>query len=225
MKLTECIQYEDEDILICKKEAGVAVQTKSYTKPDMISILMNYRKEKKQDTYIGLIHRLDQPVEGIMVFAKNQKSAAVLSKQMANKSMDKYYYAVLDGCLKQESGTLVDYLQKDGKTNLSKVVSKDVKGAKKAELSFEKIAVSQDKTLVKIHLETGRHHQIRVQFSHMGYPLYGDAKYNQNKQKEYLPIGLCSYEIGFTHPHTKEKMTYKITPTGPAFTDFTTYFL
>lgn len=224
MKIAELIQYEDKDILICKKQAGVAVQTKSYTQPDMISLLMNYRKEKKEDTYIGLIHRLDQPVEGIMVFAKNQISAADLSKQVAQRSADKYYYAVLDGKLEHTYGELCDYLLKDAKTNLSKVVTKEVKGAKKAELSYEVLAVKKDKTLVKIQLKTGRHHQIRVQFSNMGHPLYGDAKYNPKRQIKYMPIGLCSYEIGFVHPTTKEKMQFQIKPSGEAFMDFIDLF-
>lgn len=225
MNIAELIQYEDKDILICKKEAGVAVQTKSYTQPDMISLLMNYRKEKKEDTYIGLIHRLDQPVEGIMVFAKNQKSASDLSKQVAQRSVDKYYYAVLEGELEQSHGELSDYLLKDAKTNLSKVVTKEVKGAKKAELSYEVVAIRKDKTLVKIQLKTGRHHQIRVQFSNMGHPLYGDAKYNTRQLKKHMPIGLCSYEIGFLHPATKKKMQFQMQPYGEAFFDFMDLFL
>jgi len=218
------IIFEDKDVLVCKKEAGMPVQTQKSTQQDMISLLMNYRKMKKEDTYIGLIHRLDQPVEGIMVFAKSKKATEDLSKQIREHMMDKQYYAVLNGILEKKEGTLEDYLLKDGKTNLSKVVSKQTKDAKEARLFYEKIAEKENKTLVKIKLETGRHHQIRVQFSHMGYPLFGDSKYGAEKVEVYMPLALCSYKIGFVHPITKKSMEFELKPEGKGFAEFLEYF-
>jgi 23S rRNA pseudouridine1911/1915/1917 synthase len=217
------IIYEDSDLLVCRKEAGVAVQTARPGQADMVSLLKNYRAKKKEEPYIGLIHRLDQPVEGVMVFAKNQKAAASLSKQVSGRQMEKQYLAVLQGIPKERTGELRDFLLKDGRTNTSSVVSADTPGAKEARLSYEvlKTEESVNKALVRIRLHTGRHHQIRVQFSHAGYPLYGDTKYGQPLlDGVYCPVALCSCRIGFVHPSTKKEMEFEIQPTGKAFGDF-----
>lgn len=212
------ILYEDEAILVCIKEAGVATQTKQMGQKDMESILKNYRVSKGEPPYIGIVHRLDQPVSGVMVFAKTKEAAADLSKQVATKAADKFYYAVTDGVpetrhsLKAGCGTLEDYLLRDGKANVSKVVTKGTEGAKRAELSYEVLAQNGSRAIVRIKLETGRHHQIRVQMANAGCPLVGDRKYNfkENMKNSYGALSLCSYKIAFKHPVTKKKMEFEI---------------
>lgn len=220
INIKDKILYEDDEVLIGKKPAGIPVQTAKMDQQDMMSLLKNYRVMKKEEPYIGLVHRLDQPVEGVMLFAKTKKAAAALAKQVSERSVDKYYYAVVWGKMPEEKGTLTDYLLKDGKSNTSKVVREDTAGAKKAELDYEVIETKEEKSLVRIRLKTGRHHQIRVQLAHAGCPIYGDSKYGQRKEKGYLPLALCSYKIGFLHPKTEEKLEFEIKPEGKAFLGF-----
>ena len=206
------ILYEDDAIIVCVKEAGVATQTKKIGQKDMESMLRTYRMQKGEASYIGVVHRLDQPVSGVMVFAKTKDAAADLSRQIAAKAADKYYYAVTDGIPDKGKGILEDYLLRDGKTNISKVTDKKTAGAKRAELSYEVLGKKETKALLKIKLATGRHHQIRVQMAHAGWPLVGDRKYHF---KEAMNSGsvlmcLCSYKLRFTHPTTKQIMDFEI---------------
>lgn len=217
------ILYEDSEILVCKKPAGVAVQTAKMGQQDMVSLLKNYRMGKQEEPYIGPVHRLDQPVEGVMVFAKNKQAAANLSKQISEKQANKYYYAVVCGKPKEKQAELVDYLCKDGKKNTSSVVTKETAGAKRAELFYEVVKETEDKSLLRIELKTGRHHQIRVQLSHMGCPIYGDSKYQGTVKQEkigYMPLALCAYKIEFSHPKNRKKMEFQIKPEGEAFLEF-----
>ena len=206
------ILYEDDAIIVCVKEAGVATQTKQIGQKDMESMLRTYRMQKGEPSYIGVVHRLDQPVCGVMVFAKTKEVAADLSRQVSTKVADKFYYAVTDGVPEKEKGTLEDYLLRDGKTNLSKVVSSKTTGAKRAELSYEVLEKNDTQALVKIQLATGRHHQIRVQMANAGCPLVGDRKYNfkEYMQRGSKPMCLCSYKLAFAHPITKKKMDFEI---------------
>ena len=203
--------------------AGLAVQSAKMGQQDMVSLLKNYRAMKKEEPYIGLVHRLDQPVEGVMVFAKSKQAAANLSKQISEKQTDKYYYAVVCGKPKEKQANLVDYLCKDGKKNTSGVVTKETVGAKRAELFYEVVEEKEDKALLRIELKTGRHHQIRVQLSHMGCPIYGDSKYNKFYEEEkrgYMPLALCAYKIAFFHPKNRKKMEFQIQPEGEGFLEF-----
>ncbi len=206
------ILYEDEAIIVCVKEAGVATQTKQIGQKDMESMLRTYRMQKGEASYIGVVHRLDQPVSGLMVFAKTREAAANLSRQIAAKAADKYYYAVTDGIPAKTSGTLEDYLLRDGRTNVSKVVSEKTDGAKRAELSYEVLAQDGVHAVVRVKLHTGRHHQIRVQFAHAGVPLVGDRKYNfkENMKPGSGRLALCSYKLAFTHPTTKKKLKFEL---------------
>ena len=206
------ILYEDETMIVCVKEAGVATQTKKIGQKDMESMLRTYRMQKGEPSYIGVVHRLDQPVSGVMVFAKTKEAAADLSRQIVAKAADKYYYAVTDGVPDKLKGTLEDYLLRDGKTNLSRAVDKKTTGAKRAELSYEVLKKKEAKALLKIKLATGRHHQIRVQMAHAGWPLMGDRKYNfkENMNDRNQPMCLCSYKLGFLHPVTKKKLEFEI---------------
>ncbi len=211
-RMLPVILYEDDAIIVCVKQAGVATQTKRLGQPDMESMLKNYRAGKGEPPYIGVIHRLDQPVSGVMVFAKTKDVAASLSRQIVGKGTDKYYYAVTDGVPSPAGGTLEDYLLRDGKTNTSRVAGKTTPDAKKAVLSYKVLQKSSTKALVQIKLETGRHHQIRVQMAAAGYPLVGDRKYNfkENMNAYTQGLCLCSYRLAFRHPVTKKKMEFEI---------------
>lgn len=238
------ILFEDKDIIVCHKPAGIATQTAKIGQRDMVSEVTNYlAASAMQKPYVGLIHRLDQPVEGILVFAKHSKAAAALSKQISDNRMQKCYYAVVstdnfsmekmsDETLRAQgkgtTGTLIDYLYKDGKTNTSSVVSKERKAAKRAELSYELVKEHPEKgiALVKIKLVTGRHHQIRVQMSHAGMSLIGDYKYADRKAKQLSEelgqkqVALCAYELGFLHPMSGKELVFRTKPTGEIFQYF-----
>ncbi len=201
------ILYEDNHLLVVEKPINVLVQADCTKDLDLLTMLKSYVKEKYNkpgNVYLGLVHRLDRVVGGVMVFAKTSKSAGRLSKQVQNHDLEKTYYAVLDGNLK-ESGRLENYVEKEEETNTS-FVSKE---GKLAILDYEVLDNRNNFTLVKIHLKTGRHHQIRIQFSHIGYPLFGDAKYNK-KYKKGEQIALFSKELSFFHPITKEKLTFSL---------------
>lgn len=230
---------EDSHLMVCRKPAGVPVQTAKFDQQDMTSLLKNYRAGKGEPPEIYVVHRLDQPVEGVMVFAKTRQAAASLSRQIQQKNVDKYYCAVVEGIPEPSRGTLTDYLLRDGKTNTSKVVKKETEGARKAVLHYQimeggeiRLRESREKvkilpkpgkegiSLLSIRLETGRHHQIRVQLAHAGHPLVGDKKYNPGCGEDYLPIGLCSTRLAFCHPFTGKQMEFSIVPFGPAFQPF-----
>lgn len=214
------ILHEDEYVIVCYKPAGIATQTAKMGAQDMESLLKNYlyKKEKKMP-YIAVIHRLDQPVEGILVFAKTPFAAKELNKGLQGAGFGKYYKAVVCGIPKEKKAILEDYLVKDGKTNTSRVGKKDEAEAKKAVLSYEVLRQEADKALVQVKLETGRHHQIRVQMANMGCPIWGDTKYNsgENVDKSWKNIALCAYHLEFVHPKTKKKMTFEIEPEGEGF--------
>lgn len=246
----EQILYEDNDIIVCYKPAKIAVQTARVGERDMVSEIANYltdsrdfRNTEMPETaderkfcrpYVGIVHRLDQPVEGILVFAKNPKAASGLSKQITENKMEKYYYAVISakglsenpGKMKKE--ILVDYLYKDGKTNTSAVVPKEHKDAKRAELIYEVQSCLKNEgiALVRIRLITGRHHQIRVQMSHAGLSLIGDYKYadeQTKKMSEHLQqqqIALCAYRLSFKHPLSGQPMSFQKEPEGKIFHKF-----
>ena len=218
------ILYEDEDILVCLKPAGLPTQTANIRQTDLTDEIRNYLKKP----YIGLVHRLDQPVEGILVLAKNDCAAAKLSKQVQNGNMKKYYQAVTLLRTGEDiaSDTLVDYLKKDSGRNLSRVVNEKQPEAKRAELAYETLLVSETCALRRIELKTGRHHQIRVQFSHAGMPLLGDQKYGNEYSKQLsvdkgvVDVALCAYQLTFLHPVTCKKMEYAITPSAEIFHHF-----
>lgn len=212
------IIFEDNDILVCRKPAGIATQTKRLGKQDMESLLKNYRAKKGETPYIGIVHRLDQPVEGVMVFAKNQKAAANLSKQVQNRVIGKYYYAISSNAPKKSEGVLEDYLLTDKKANITNVVDKDTQGSKKAKLEYRVVESKEDKTLFDIKLHTGRQHQIRVQMSHMGCSLIGDGKYGSGQER--LGLALCSYKLEFEHPIMHKAMKFEVQPVGKIYDAF-----
>lgn len=221
------IIYEDEQILVLHKPAGIPVQTANLRQKDLVSLLKNYRAKKKEDPYIGVVHRLDQPVEGVIVFAKTKDAAAKLSSQSAGRCMDKCYRAVvyvMDGqeVSVGENIRLEDYLLKDGKTNSSKVVTKETKDSKKAVLEYMVLRQKGALAELLVKLETGRHHQIRVQMANVGMPLVGDQKYGSPEALKVecadKNVALCSVQLNFIHPKTGKKMAFEIEPENKTFT-------
>jgi 23S rRNA pseudouridine1911/1915/1917 synthase len=215
------IIFEDGYLIVCEKKAGVPVETAKIGSMDMVSELRNYVMSKTGESYIGVVHRLDQPVEGVMVFAKNSYAAAELSKQISQNKMKKHYLAVLCGKPSSKKATLVDYLLKNGKTNTSSVVDKGVLGAKRSELIYQIKDTKNELSLAEIELITGRHHQIRVQMANANLPLWGDVKYNKEflNQRGIMPA-LCAYRLEFVHPKTGKSMIFEMQPTGDVFKSF-----
>lgn len=205
--------YEDNHIIVVEKPCNVPSQADKTTDEDMLTLVKSYIKEKYQkpgEVYLGLVHRLDRPVGGIMVFARTSKGASRLSEAIRTNNFSKKYLAVVNGTFDNKTGSFEDYLFKDEALNKSKVVSKDKKGAKLAKLSYEVIGEANGNSLVKINLETGRHHQIRVQFSNAGHALVGDQKYG--KSNPGVQIALWAYELEFKHPTKDEIMKFNCYP-------------
>ncbi len=210
------VLYEDNQIIVVIKEPNIPSQADKTKDEDMLSMVKKYVKEKYNkpgEAYIGLVHRLDRPVGGIMVFARTSKAASRLSEQVRNKEFKKKYLAVVDGKFENKKGTLEDYLFKDERNNISKVVPKEKKNSKLAILDYEVLNYDdkRDLSLIKINLRTGRHHQIRVQMANAGHGLFGDQKYGtRGKGKQ---IRLWAYELEFFHPVKKEIMKFVEYPT------------
>lgn len=261
--MTPEILYEDRDIIVVYKPAGMESQSGKSFSMDLCSYLKNREASQGvKNPYIGVVHRLDRMVAGVMVYAKTKEAAAGLSRQVQSGQMKKYYKALLCGRLPQSEGELVDYLLQDGRTNHSAVVKAGTAGGKEAKLTYRQIPKEElgcvlqnmpaqvvaglrfvqdnekgniscpeqsDKnssrelsdmvgspeqmavTGVEIHLLTGRHHQIRVQFSHRGTPLWGDTKYNPAFQGvRTAGVALCAWRLAFCHPRTGKQMEFSL---------------
>lgn len=212
------IIYEDNHLLVVVKPKGIPSQADKTGDRDMLTILKAYIKEKYNkpgEVYLGLVHRLDRMTAGIMVFARTSKAASRLSKNIREGDFKKRYVAVLNGKL-DSNGILENYLVKNEKTNMSRVCDKNTKNAKFASLEyitrgdFERNG--KEYTYVDIKLNTGRHHQIRVQFSNIGYPLYGDVKYGKEINKRGQDLALFAYSLTFFHPTKDEVMQFNVLP-------------
>jgi len=212
--MDKMIVYEDNVLLVVHKPAGIATETARVGQADLVSELKNYRKRKGENTYIGIVHRLDQPVEGLLVFAKDGGTAKKLSKELQKGILTKKYVTLVAGVPQMPEGGLTDYLLKDGRTNLSRVVPKEMKGAKEALLHWRILQHDDVVSLLEIELYTGRHHQIRVQMAHAGFPLLGDFKYGSasskelSKQLSVTSTALLAYEIRLMHPVTGKEMEF-----------------
>ncbi len=211
------VLHEDEEIIVCYKPAGIATQNAKAMEPDMVSILKNYRKDKGEDTYIGVIQRLDQPVEGVLCFGKTKEVTEALTKQLRDHKITKKYYAIITRGNMPTEGTLEDYLVKDGRKGRAMVVKGDDPRAKKAKLSYRVVSEVDDMRLLDITLETGRFHQIRVQLASRTAPIYGDVKYGGVSTNR--PLCLCAYQSRFLHPKTGIPMEFTINPKGEDFED------
>ena len=207
--------YEDNHIIVVEKKPNIPTQADKTEDIDMLTIIKQYLKEKYNkpgNVYLGLVHRLDRPVGGVMVFAKTSKAASRLSEQVRNKIFKKEYLAVVDGMIEKNEGTLEDYLYKDERNNISKVVSSEKKNSKFAKLDYKVVVYDEVKklSLLKINLYTGRHHQIRVQLANFGHSIYGDQKYGQRGNGK--QIALWAYKLIIQHPITKEEMIFEDIP-------------
>jgi len=229
------IVYEDAQILVCHKEAGLATQTARISEADVVSKLKRHLAAAgRKSPYLGVIHRLDQPVEGLLLFAKDRGTAAELSRQLADGTINKHYYAVLCGKPECEEGVLVDYLIKDAGSKAVVVTGnwELYPQAQKAVLRFrvlEHLEEPEELTLVDVEIETGRFHQIRAQFAHRDMPLVGDRKYagRETPKKSYgLLAGhpaLCAYRLECKHPQKGRNMNFSVSPEGRIFSKFS-YF-
>lgn len=209
------VLYEDNHIIVVEKKPNIPSQGDKTNDIDMLTIVKQYIKEKYNkpgDVYLGLIHRLDRPVGGVMVFARTSKAAARLSEEVRNKVFKKKYLTIVDGRFEKRTDTLEDYLLKNEKNNLSKVVKEGTKNAKLASLDYEELTYNEETNLsvLKINLHTGRHHQIRVQLSSRGHSIYGDQKYGSRGRGK--QIALWAYSLKVVHPITKEEMTFECFP-------------
>lgn len=245
------ILYEDSSLAVCAKPHGIATQSRNISARDMESMLKTYISQQRstntqknprtREPYLAVIHRLDQPVSGILVFAKTQAAAKALSSQLQNRQFRKYYRALTDGIPPREQGVLEDHLVKNGRTNSSQICSPDSPGAKYARLEYQTISVGetilsrgltddavQDARFFKdaspqtaeleIHLDTGRHHQIRVQLAAIGCPIIGDAKYHPLPGRSgagapglQRPLMLCAFHLEFLHPVSGAPMVFHLT--------------
>lgn len=225
---TEII-YEDKELLVVRKPAGLATQSARVAQADVVSELKNHFKSP----YLGIVHRLDQPVEGLLVFARTRSAAAALSGQLAEGMLKKQYYAVICGKPVSEQGELVNYLCKEVQNGGRAVVVEEQErtrfpDARKAVLGYRLLQYAEetDLALMEIQIDTGRFHQIRAQMAHAGMALLGDAKYgNDAVQKKGRELGishvaLCAYYIAFQHPAQKKEMCFQIKPEGKAFASF-----
>ena len=205
------ILYEDNHIIVVEKIVNIPSQSDKTGDEDMLTLIKKYLKEKYQkpgNVYLGLVHRLDRPVGGVMVFAKTSKAASRLSEEVRNKTFKKEYLVICNGKMEKEKDTLVDYLWKDEKNNTSYVVKQTKKNAKEAVLDYEVLGYDEKENLsiLRINLHTGRHHQIRVQLSSRMHAIYGDNKYHGRG----AGTGIClwAYKQTIVHPTTKEEMSF-----------------
>ncbi len=213
MKVEDLIIYEDNHILVVIKPQNIPSQEDSSKDKDMLNILKDYikvRDKKEGNVYLGLVHRLDRPTGGVMVFAKTSKAASRLSEQIKNGGFEKKYIAVLANVPKDKKAHLVHYLKKNEATNVVSIVPSLTTGAKKAELDYTVLDTKDNLCLVSVHLLTGRGHQIRVQMSAIKCPVYGDQKYGDENVKSNL--ALWAYNLQFEHPTTKEKLNFTVFP-------------
>lgn len=212
------IVYEDNNIIICNKRPGTPSQSDKSFSSDLLGMVKTYGRENNKFKDVYIINRLDRPVGGLVLFALNRQTAARLSAMTGEHSIEKNYYAVVKGNI-TSAGELSDYLVKDTKLNISRLASKEEEGARKALLAYEPIESCETMygayTLVKIRLYTGRHHQIRVQFSSHGMPLYGDVKYNPDfENKKGVYPSLFAYSLTFNNPYGADRIHVDVKPEG-----------
>jgi len=204
------VLYEDNHIVIVNKRAGDITQGDKTGDKPLSDVVKEYLKEKFNkpgNVFLGVVHRLDRPTSGIIIFARTSKALERLNKMLRDKTIQKTYWAVVKNLPKENNGTLINYLKKNPKNNKSTVFQKEVKGSKKAILHYNSIKNLDNYTLLEINLETGRHHQIRAQLSAIGSPIKGDLKYGFNRSNKDGSIHLHARKIEFTHPVSKEKIS------------------
>ncbi len=211
------VLYEDNHLFVVEKPRNMPVQEDASGDLDLLNAGKQFLVEKYNKpgaAFLGLVHRLDRPVGGVILFAKTSKAASRISNEIRLNRFDRKYYAIVRGVPSQKKRTLTDYLLKDKQTNTSAVVEKGTRDAKQAKLDYEVLASDkkQDLSLLKVKLHTGRSHQIRVQLSHMGFPIYGDQKYGQFVNSPGEQIALWAQELGVKHPTKDEQVVVSVPP-------------
>ena len=217
------ILYEDKELIVCIKPAGIPTQSSRIGTPDMVSILKNHLHTSgsgKRPPYLAVIHRLDQPVEGILVFAKTPAAAKKLNQQLQTDGFGKHYLALLSATPAAPEADLKDYMRKDGRTNTSCICTPDAPEAKEARLHYRITKQIGAFAVAEITLDTGRHHQIRVQMAHLGCPIVGDRKYGTPADSSTAIVGLFdtplsqlqlfAYRLTFRHPTSGKTMEFSI---------------
>ena len=208
------IFYEDNHIIVVQKPQNVLSQGDETGDKSLLDMVRDYIKQKHNkpgNVYIGLVHRLDRPTGGVMVFAKTSKAAERLTQQLKNKEFSKKYFAVVIGTPKYKSSRLEHFLKKDEKENKVTVCPRSEDGAKQAILEYKTLNSQKGLSLLQVQILTGRSHQIRVQLSQIGNPLFGDQKYGIQTPKK-VNLALWAYELSFIHPTTKKRMVFKSIP-------------
>ena len=209
------VVYEDNHIIVVVKPQNIPTQEDESKDKDLLTIIKEYIKEKENkpgNVFVGLVHRLDRPTGGVMVFAKTSKAASRLSTQIAEGTMCKKYFAVVLNKPREPRMRLINYLKKNPRTNTVQIVPELETGAKRAELEYNVLEAKDKVSLVEIDLFTGRSHQIRVQMKNIGCPVYGDVKYGGDKLAKGHNLALWAYELKIVHPTTKENMTFRVYP-------------
>ena len=213
-EITENIIFEDNHVLVVLKEQNLACCPDDSKDENLLDILKAYLKEKYQkpgNVYLGLVHRLDRPTGGVMVFAKTSKAAARLTEQMKTGDFEKKYLTVLNGTLDPEEGKMENWLKKNAVNNMVYLTPQGTEGAKYALLDYRTLVPAGKYSLVEIKLHTGRSHQIRVQTAGAGHPVFGDMRYGGEKAQK-GKLALWAYSLSFTHPVTKERMRFVALP-------------
>jgi len=205
------IFYRDNHLLVLYKPAGLLVQADDTEDVSLLELGKSWVKEiyeKPGKVFLGMVHRLDRPVAGVVLFCRTSKAAARMSEQFRTGATEKYYVAVLRGEMKMKSGRLIDFLERR-ENRSSVVVPEGTPKSREARLSFDVLGVEQGLSLVKVKLETGRHHQIRVQFAHIGHPILGDLRYGAPEPLPQKQIALFAKELVITHPVRGERLRFE----------------
>jgi len=202
--------YEDNHLLAVYKPAGLLVQADQTKDPSLLELAKSWLKqqhEKPGRVFLGLVHRLDRPVAGVILFARTSKAAGRLSEQFRSGAVEKKYAAIVEGTIKQAAGRLVHSIERiNGRS--SRIMDQPSPKSREARLSYQVIETTQSKSLVEINLETGRHHQIRAQFAHIGHPVLGDLRYGAGAPLPEKQIALCATELSILHPTLKDTRTF-----------------
>ena len=209
------IAYEDNHIIVVIKPQNIPTQEDESKDRDLLTMVKEYIKVKENkpgNVYVGLVHRLDRPTGGVMVFAKTSKAASRLTEQLKTGDMHKKYLTVVNGKPREKRAKLVHFLKKNARTNTVQVVPELTTDAKRAELDYNVLEQKEKVALVEVDLHTGRSHQIRVQMKTIGCPIYGDIKYGGDKLAKGHNLALWAYELKFIHPTTKQNLTFKCYP-------------
>lgn len=204
------IIYEDNHVIVANKQPGEIVQgdkTGDIPMSDMIKQYLKEKYNKPGNVFCGVVHRIDRPVGGLVVFAKTSKALTRLNDMLRKGELHKTYWALVEGHLDNDEATLTNYLVSDSRTNKTSVVRKHVPDAKESVLQYKTIAKGDNYTLLEINLVTGRKHQIRAQLSHIGHPIKGDLKYGARRSNPGGGISLLAHSISFIHPVSKEEIS------------------